>query len=689
MERKAISNKMIVLGVDGMDPRLTNKFLKQGLMPNLQKIIDCGACREDLTMLGGNPTVTPPMWTTLATGASAGVHGITGFWNQSHENLDALVYNLDSRMCKAEQLWNVTAEAGLKTLVWHWPGSSWPPSSDNKNLHVVEGTQPGAVNMGVAGVDWEKIIEASIDIEHVKYLEHGEQQAGVGCIISDLDEVTGGKQDEYKKTSTKEAAELVFGDAARTAGEIVNMAFSREEGEVALLGHVSYDLVQSPIKEAQGWANAPQNAKEFTIITSGGLLRRPCLIVQNADGKFDTIEIFKNKKETKPIISCKSGQMIPIFVDTVQKGDNTYTASRALKVMQLAEDGTQLKVWMSSALDVANDSLWSPASLYQDIIQNVGYIPPISQVGGSDELLAKEILLPSWDYYCQWQADSLRYFIDNGNYDVIFSHLHNVDHVGHQLWHFGKNQPLWPDKDENYYHTIMQMSYEQTDVYLGNFVKLLEEGWTIFIVSDHGLIVTENEPPLIGEPGGVSIRVMEELGYTVLKQDENGNELRAIDWDKTKAITNRGNHIWLNLKGRNKTGIVDPAEQYQLEAQIISDLYNYRDPETGLRAISLAVRNKDAIVFGMNGPECGDIIFFMEEGFNRIHADAFSTQQGYWDTSVSPIFVAAGKGLKKGYKTDRVIRETDLAPTMAILAGVRFPAQCEGAPVYQIFAEEI
>ena len=38
---------------------------------------------------------------------------------------------------------------------------------------------------------------------------------------------------------------------------------------------------------------------------------------------------------------------------------------------------------------------------------------------------------------------------------------------------------------------------------------------------------------------------------------------------------------------------------------------------------------------------------------------------------------------------DRYIRQVDVAPTIAILGGVRFPAQCEGAPAYQIFTEDI
>ena len=106
-------------------------------------------------------------------------------------------------------------------------------------------------------------------------------------------------------------------------------------------------------------------------------------------------------------------------------------------------------------------------------------------------------------------------------------------------------------------------------------------------------------------------------------------------------MASRGNYIYLNLIGRDEHGIVDPKEQYDLETQIISDLYNYRDPKTGKRIVALAMRNKDAAILGMNGPECGDIIYFKEESFNIIHADSLSTQNGYADTSVSPIFIAA------------------------------------------------
>ncbi|MDP4161069.1 MAG: nucleotide pyrophosphatase, partial [Bacillota bacterium] len=184
-------------------------------------------------------------------------------------------------------------------------------------------------------------------------------------------------------------------------------------------------------------------------------------------------------------------------------------------------------------------------------------------------------------------------------------------------------------------------------------------------------------------------KVMEELGYTVMKKDENGNSIREVDWEKTRAIQIRSNYIYVNLKGRDKYGIVDPKDKYDLEEQIISDLYNYRDDKTGKRVIGICLRNKDAVLIGANGPECGDIFFSVEEGYNRLHGDSISTSEGYFDTSVSPIFVVAGAGIKSGFTTERTIRQVDVAPSVSVLLGLRYPAQCEGAPIYQIFSEDI
>ena len=341
---------------------------------------------------------------------------------------------------------------------------------------------------------------------------------------------------------------------------------------------------------------------------------------------------------------------------------------------------------MSHAVDVDNDLVWHPKHLLQEVTENVGTVPFAAQLTGRSQENVEKLLIPSWDEYVKWQADCLTYFMDSSKYDVIFSHIHNVDALGHKFWHFAKHRAEW-DNDASFYQKAMDQVYEQTDRYIGRFLSYLDQGWTVIVTSDHGLITEENHPPILAE-GSVSVPVMQELGFTVLKRDEEGRQLRQIDWEKTKAVAVRGGQIYINLKGRDATGIVEPADKYALEDEIISALYGYRDPHTGRRVVAVALRNKDAVLLGEGGPECGDITFFMEEGFNIIHMDSLSTQKGYWDTSVSPIFVAAGRGIKAGYKVDRHVRQVDIAPTIAALTGVRMPAQNEGSVIHQILTEE-
>ena len=91
MAREAISNKIIVVGIDGMDPCLTKKYMARGVMPNVEKLMQHGSYREDLVLMGAQPTITPPCWTTLSTGAYPATHGITCFKKQGNDIAD-LVY---------------------------------------------------------------------------------------------------------------------------------------------------------------------------------------------------------------------------------------------------------------------------------------------------------------------------------------------------------------------------------------------------------------------------------------------------------------------------------------------------------------------------------------------------------------------------------------------------------------------
>ncbi len=662
------TNKVLVLGIDGLDPRLTQKYLDEGKMPNTKKFLEKGAVHARMEMIGGQPTVTPPMWTTMATGANPSTHGITDYYRRSKE-LDTVEYNFDSTNCHAEQMWNVTAEAGLKTLVWHWPGSSWPPTSDNPNLYVVDGTQPGGPNIGTAEVESELLLVASTKTEQVLFRSKAATDSKVPCFETGL-EIEEDKTNAYDRLHSN---------------SVKRITITREEG-ITQLSAVPFDIVFSPIKPAKGWdAAAPADALECTLLLSKGLIRRPCLVLKNEAGVYDHVAIYKSKKAESPIVVLEKDVYTSDIVDEAIKGEDRILVNRNMRLLDIEEDGSSLRVWVSPAMDFNNDVVWHPKSLLKDITENVGYPQPICLAGGGDERLISKCMKATWDRAGKWNSDSIKYLAENKGFDVIFSHFHNVDMQGHMLVKYLKNgSSLTPEVCQKLFEDV----YVQTDEYIGYFLDMIDEGWTIIIVSDHGQVCPEHDQET-GMVGGSSVTAVDmvKFGYTVMLKDENGNDTHEIDWSKTTATTNRISHIYINLKGREEHGIVDPADQFELEERIMTDLYSLRDEKTGHRTVGLALRNRDAVLLGSGGPDSGDIMFYIAEGYNIDHADCLSTIDGACDTSVRSVFMAAGPGIKENYKTDRVIKHIDVTPTVASLLDLRMPRQCEGAPVYQIIED--
>lgn len=674
MKREALSNKVLVLGLDGMDPRLTKQHLLEGIMPNLEKLLKNGSARDDLVMLGSHPTITPPMWTTLATGAHPYTHGITDFWRQNPEKLDTYGYALDSNLCHAEQMWNVTAEAGLKTLVFHWPGSSWPPTSESENLLVIDGTNPEGVNMGTAQVEGEFVAVCSDQFKETTF-KLGAGGGEMMCVVTDLEDAKG---------SDFDLGEMMHFMA--TAPEIRRVPLPKAlDADAAIMQDKTFDVSLSPVKEPKGWAHAPKGAKESTVLLSKGLIRRPILILKNENGIYDRIEMYRSKKETEPIAILPKEVFVQDVIDESIKNDVKYTVNRNMKLIDLAEDGSQLRIWISAATDINDDRVWSPTSLFKDVTEHVGYPQPVSNTGCSDPKLI-QCMQENWWKTCKWYGDAINYLIEAQNVDVVFSHMHSIDAQEHMFISCCQKNTPGPLPYEFYMEALRELS-RQADYYIGRFLHLVDEGWTILVVSDHGLTVNEHDNNPFNETS-IETTYMTHWGFTTLKKDENGNNLPEIDWSKTKAVQTRFNEIYINLKGKYSTGIVDPEDKWDLEEEIITKLYGLTDKKTGKRVIQLALRNKDAILLGMGGPECGDIIIFGADDYTEHHGGGLSTCIGTSETSQSPIFAAIGKGIKKGYVTDRVIHETDVTPTVAALLGVRMPAQCEGAPVYQIFDED-
>ena len=691
LRNKSLTEKVLVLGIDGMDPRFSKAMIAEGNMPNLKKLVERGAARSDLAMLGAMPTITPPLWATLATGCYPMTHGIIDYNILVHNELDMSQEGFFSKFLKTEPLWNITAEAGKKTLLFHWPGGAWPPTSDSPNLMVVDGTSPGGMGHNSIRRDGEIIIIATTKTQKGGYKHCATSDSYVNCDIDELKSQKSkynynGKDPRINKYFEEYLEGLVFQDFVPEKLYVKNIV-SYDWAIGKYLGEYAQDVSISPITEPEGWVNAPADAKEFTIYYKWGKVLRPALILKN-NGVYNQVAIYASKDAIEPLCVLDNDVFVANCPDTVPYQDGEDQVVRNMRVLEMAEDGTYVRMWVSNAHSCTDNRVFYPQWIHAELTERFGIAPQTSMMAGQDADLILKCSHEQWKLAAKWQSQAMHYMIDEKGVEVLFSHFHGPDLSAHSYVQFLKNREN-SKHDESTVREWHVNTYKWTDDYIGSFLHYMDEGWTILVVSDHSLICSEVGSRQIGENTGLNVGIMKELGYTVLKTDENGKEIEEIDWSKTRAIQTRSNSIYVNLKGRNPYGIVDPEDKYELEEQIITDLYGYKDKETGNRIVAVALHNKDAVLLGMGGEYAADIIILMHEHYNYDHGDSMSTAYGHNDTSVGPIFAAAGPGIKPGYEVKGWIREVDVAPTVAVLLGVDIPIQCEGAPAYQIFSERV
>ena len=74
--RRAKVRRVVILGLDGLDPELVERFLKEGRLPHLAKLRDEGTYKR----LGTTwPPLSPVAWSSFSTGCNPGKHNIFDF----------------------------------------------------------------------------------------------------------------------------------------------------------------------------------------------------------------------------------------------------------------------------------------------------------------------------------------------------------------------------------------------------------------------------------------------------------------------------------------------------------------------------------------------------------------------------------------------------------------------------------
>ena len=99
--RKVHKRKVVLIGIDALIPNLVERFIKEGKLPNFERIIEQGCYAHALPSY---PTETATNWATISTGAQPYVHQCSFWVHYPGQPLDKVQLGFPAKVCKAEQI---------------------------------------------------------------------------------------------------------------------------------------------------------------------------------------------------------------------------------------------------------------------------------------------------------------------------------------------------------------------------------------------------------------------------------------------------------------------------------------------------------------------------------------------------------------------------------------------------------
>lgn len=107
--------KVLLIGWDGADWEHIHPLLDEGLLPNLELLLERGVMGNLATL---QPVLSPMLWNSIATGKLADKHGVHGFMEPDPDSGGARPFSSLSRKCKA--IWNILNQEGYRSNVVGW-----------------------------------------------------------------------------------------------------------------------------------------------------------------------------------------------------------------------------------------------------------------------------------------------------------------------------------------------------------------------------------------------------------------------------------------------------------------------------------------------------------------------------------------------------------------------------------------
>jgi predicted AlkP superfamily phosphohydrolase/phosphomutase len=202
---------------------------------------------------------------------------------------------------------------------------------------------------------------------------------------------------------------------------------------------------------------------------------------------------------------------------------------------------------------------------------------------------------------------------------LLFFYFSSVDQRSHMLYRqMDLDHPFHEADTPPDLATALRSSYVEMDEIVGWAMEALDENTTLIVMSDHGFAPFRRQANLN--------TWLERHGYLVLKDPRRRAQyewLQGIDWSKTRAFAIGLNSLYLNVRGRERNGVVAPSERAALASEIAEGLLMWRDPENGKPVVTHPALRED-VYHGPHVKNAPDILV----GYARGYRASWATTSG-------------------------------------------------------------
>ena len=632
-----LPKKLAVIGLDCALPHIMEKHIKEGHLPAIKKLLDGGVIADNC--LVPYPTVTPPNWTSIATGAWPGTHGITDFHSHkpgtSPDNTN-VVQSFDSRLSEAEFLWDTADKAGKKCIVFNYP-VSWPSSMKN-------GIMVGGRGLSLG-----------------EYRDNNGGMASRNSICADMLITTG----FYPRT------------------------------------------MKSKFGEAKGWSNLPDKETDILEMEVKMDFRDAyeplapvnwyVLARQSGDNGYDRATLSPGRDLNEAFCTLAVGEWSHVITTRLKMADGKIVEGFfRCKLIELNDDAEDFRLYISTI--GPREGLSNPPGAMADLVSAEGITGGTGGVlGYALEWFDLDTFVEINELYTRYLADCACSLMTKHEWDLFFMHAHSPDWMYHMIL-----TAMDPDKaksKEEYdqaWDAHLRI-YQAQDKMIAQMMAVMDKDTLIILVSDHGAVPDGPNIDIykILVPRGLAKLADKQVDFSNMADIKARDQARTLmeelkqafvlpDLANSKCIPQRSLYVYINLKGRDPGGIVDPKDYHKVQQEIIDAMLTYVDPATGKRPIAMALAKEDARILGLYGDHIGDVVYAFYPWFTGQHGNILPAAE--WGLgNLRALLTFTGPGIKKGFRLQRTCNLVDIVPTVCYLMDLPISPTVEGAVLYQAF----